>query len=340
MFKHLRGSELRRLVALMRFPDDRVRREEFEHRKAHLHFRSALWLKQHPADANPDRMTAAEVVELLRADRRAGALVRLKKMEEHYADVARLDATEVERRLSAAAPRDPGVSPYKRALVRGEDPRRRTALEILRQIPIARRRLEQGQESWELAQIERLNALANGLLTAPHTRRGLNVEADKVLWVEGPNDVPVFGAWLSKCPERGNQVLAILPLAGHQSASHNFDLKQLLSVNSCCLIILDSERTKRSGRPELARLKAARKMKAHDIPHLLTERRATENYYPSKALAVVCKGVPTKLDHFAELSKQVPEFSKRRHGALVAQAMDWSDIADTDIGRALSDFLK
>jgi hypothetical protein len=41
-------------------------------------------------------------------------------------------------------------------------------------IPIARRRLEEGKQAFELDEILSLNEQANILLVAPHARRGLN----------------------------------------------------------------------------------------------------------------------------------------------------------------------
>lgn len=340
MFKHLSGRDLRRVIAQLRFSDDVAEREGFERRKGIMHFCSNSWLQKRPNDDNPDRVTANELFSLLGVDRLEDSFVRLEKMEAHYSQVARLDAAEVKLRLSAAGPNDPGVARYKRVLIGGEDPRRRIADEILHQIPIARRHLEQGRYSWELQRIEQLNARANELLTNIHTRRGLSVEADKVLWVEGANDVPVFEAWSSKCPERSNQVVAVWPLGGNQSDSANFDPDQLLKLNSNCFVVLDSERTGRDGKPISERQRAAARLRSHGIPCLLTERRATENYFPRKLLAAVCKNVPPELDHFEKLSSQVAGYSKKRHGPSVADAMDWSDIAGTDIGLALSKFLK
>ena len=43
------------------------------------------------------------------------------------------------------------------------------------------------------------------------------LQADKVLWVEGPHDIPVFKAWLSKAPNFRNQNVAVLSLGGEES---------------------------------------------------------------------------------------------------------------------------
>ena len=330
----------------MRFSDDVVGRREFEEGKEPLHFSGALWLKRHPEADNASQISAEELFVLLQEDRRAQVLDRLERMEKHYAEVALLDRREVARRLSEAAQNDPGILPFRQVLVNGEDPRRAIAESILRQIPVARRHVALGREALELIEIERLNALANDMLTMPHARRGVRIlaqenidRADKVLWVEGPHDVPVFQTWLLKSPEIGDQSVAVLPVAGHQSASRHFDVKQLLKVNPNCLVILDSERTAPGGKPDHNRLKVARRFVESGVPHMLTERRATENYFPVKALTLFYTGVPDEIDPFRKLNEQIVGFSKHDNGS-IAEAMEWPEIASSDIGRALVSFLK
>ncbi len=354
MFKRLKGKDLRRVVALTRFPDDPVARRNFEENTEPLHLSSALWFERHPEAANLGLITVREFLVLLREDRRADVLDRLERMEGHYAEVARLSAQEVERRIAEAGRDDPGIAPLRQVLVNGEDPRRAIAQNILRQIPIARRHVERAEEALELVEIEKLNAAANNMLIAPHAQRALQIlagerqkgasaddrrRADKVLWIEGPNDVPVFKAWLSKCPETREQVVAIVPLAGHQSASRHFDARQLLATNPNCFVILDSERRAAGGKPDSTRLKAANKLKQSGVPHLLTERRCIENYFSTKAVAAVYERVPHKIDPFCKLAEQVCGFSKDDNGA-IANEMEWADIANTDIGKALAAFLR
>ena len=345
MFRRLKNRELRSILAQLRFPHDPVAREKFERDSQPLHCSSELWIERHPEANNSARITTAELFVLLREDRRADILHRLEKMEEHYAKVATLDSREVERRLLAASPDDLGVAPYKKALVNGADPRRAIAEAILRQIPIARRHVEQGEEALELVEVERLNARANELLVAPHVRRGIRVltqenadRADLILWVEGPHDVEVFRKWLLKIPDPKNASVAILPLAGHQAASRHFALEELLKANPKCLVILDSERKEAQGRVEKARRQTAHRLEKANVPFILTERRATENYFSGKALSSVYPNVPNEIDRFRELNRQINGFSKHDNGT-IAQAMDWNELAETDIGRALISFV-
>ena len=53
------------------------------------------------------------------------------------------------------------------------------------------------------------------------------VLADKILLVEGANDVPVFKVWLRKAPSYGYQSVSVLALGGSDAASSNFDPEQL-----------------------------------------------------------------------------------------------------------------
>jgi hypothetical protein len=78
------------------------------------------------------------------------------------------------------------------------------------------------------------------------------------------------------------------------------------------------------------------------ISRHLTERRATENYLVPRALAAVYAHAPDEVDLFGDpnLAVQgVRQFEKRRNGE-VAQAMECSDIENTDIGTYLEWFLK
>jgi len=168
------------------------------------------------------------------------------------------------------------------------------------------------------------------------------VLADKVLLVEGSNDVPVFKTWLRKAPSHAGQSVAILALGGSDAASGNFDAEQWRSLHPKISAILDSERKSSRQDPQKERQEIKAKLEAMGIGCYLTERRSTESYFTSSALKSVYGECPTSLDPFGDsnLANQgVKQFTKSRNGE-VAQAMEWAEIEKTDIGKQIEDFLK
>ncbi len=166
--------------------------------------------------------------------------------------------------------------------------------------------------------------------------------ADKILWVEGPNDVPVFRAWLSKAPSYQNQRVTVLPLQGTVPQSSNFDASALSSLHPRMSAILDSERKAENQNAESWKLAIEQKLDAVGIKCHLTECRATESYFTPTALQTIYPGSSGITDLFGDpnlVHQGVKQFSKSRNGE-VAQVMQWADIANTDIGEAIEEFLK
>ena len=165
------------------------------------------------------------------------------------------------------------------------------------------------------------------------------LQADKVLWVEGPRDIPVFRAWVRTCPAFANQAIAIVSVGGDDSASDDFDVGQLKVLNPNALVILDSERQVAGGEPSNARKKTLDKCKLAGLKCLLTDLRSTESYFTPSALSSVYSASIKVLDPFRKLKEQMPLFDKEDCGRIAA-AMDWADIARTDIGREVENFLR
>jgi hypothetical protein len=166
--------------------------------------------------------------------------------------------------------------------------------------------------------------------------------ADKVLLVEGPNDIPVYQAFLEKAPSLRGQNIPVISLGGSTAASRNFDATHWNNLHPKIKAILDSERRSPGEDPGKSRKMIKRRLEEVGISCHLTERRATENYLAPRALAAVYGHAPDEVDLFGDpnLAVQgVSQFEKRRNGE-VAQAMEWSDIENTDIGTYLESFLK
>jgi putative AbiEii toxin of type IV toxin-antitoxin system len=164
------------------------------------------------------------------------------------------------------------------------------------------------------------------------------LQAEKVLWVEGPTDIPAFKAWLSKVPSFRQQVIAVVHLGGNAMDSEAFDLSQLKALNPNTLAIVDSERLNDAAEPANNRRSFKRRCESSGITCHLTNYRATENYFSGSALRSIYSSVPGTLNRYLSLNDQMPEFSKKKNGA-IASAMEWSDIESTDIGEVLESFL-
>lgn len=154
-FRALTTEMVKEAVSFLRFLDDSVGREEV-------------------TSVRSLSLSMRELVALIRIDQLLAALDKLDRMERHYLEVSKLDAEEVQKRVKEGDPDDAGALAYKWCLVDGSDPRVKIAQRILALIPIARRRLEEGKQAFELDEILTLNEQANMLLVAPHAHRGLN----------------------------------------------------------------------------------------------------------------------------------------------------------------------
>jgi len=107
-------------------------------------------------------------------------------------------------------------------------------------------------------------------------------------------------------------------------------------------VIIDGERKARDQAPQEKRLTFKARLQAAGIGCHLTELRATESYFTSRALQLVYGSCPPALDPFGDpnLANQgVKQFTKPRNGE-VAQAMEWAELERTDVGHQLEDFLK
>jgi predicted ATP-dependent endonuclease of OLD family len=78
--------------------------------------------------------------------------------------------------------------------------------------------------------------------------------ADKVLLVEGPNDIPVYRAFLEKAPSFRGQNIPVLSLGGATAAGKNFDAGLWSNLHPKISAIFDSERRGSCGDPEKSRV--------------------------------------------------------------------------------------
>jgi hypothetical protein len=162
------------------------------------------------------------------------------------------------------------------------------------------------------------------------------LQSDGVLFVEGPTDVPVFKKWLSLMPGDSRKSIAVIPIGGRMTANEHFDFQELNRLGKAVAVIMDSERSAAGAEIHPSREKIRRKCADAGIPCLLTEKRATENYFPSHALKAIY-GEGAVLGPFENLSV-VKQATKDRNDE-VAAAMTWKDLDGTDIGAAMQAFV-
>lgn len=162
------------------------------------------------------------------------------------------------------------------------------------------------------------------------------LQADGILFVEGPTDIPVFKKWISICPNYAGRNIAVIALGGTTTANGNFDFSELNKLGRSVAVIMDSERTTVDAKISPAREKVLAKCEAAGIPCTLTARAATENYFSAGSLKAVY-GDGAVLGHY-EKPIGIKKFSKDRNGEVAAH-MQWSDIEASDIGNAISAFI-
>lgn len=127
---------------------------------------------------DPRSLSVGEFLIFCRANQLQAALGKLDRMEKHYSEVAKLDASETRKRLAAASSDDLGALAYRYCMRDGADPRVAIAQRILQLIPIARRHLKDGVPALEVFEIWALTERANMLLLSPHVKRSVANLAD------------------------------------------------------------------------------------------------------------------------------------------------------------------
>jgi energy-coupling factor transporter ATP-binding protein EcfA2 len=166
------------------------------------------------------------------------------------------------------------------------------------------------------------------------------LQAHKVLWVEGPNDIPVFRKWVFTSPFRGSQNVAVVHLGGNSSIlSQNFDPAEVANLNPRSLAVIDSEKNSAAAAVDPRRLEFAEKCRQRGLDCRILERRATENYLPPAAIKALYSSCPDPLDPFCRVPETVQQFSKARN-AEIALHLTWADLDGTDLGEAIAAFLR
>lgn len=156
--------------------------------------------------------------------------------------------------------------------------------------------------------------------------------AEKLLLVEGTTDVKVFQQFLRKAGK--DHRVVVVPLGGNSLARGDVEheLGELKRIIQDVAVVVDSERTISGGEPLAARTAFSEVCTRLGFPILLTERRATENYFDDDAVRAALGTSFSALGHFDKLADSANAWAKADNWR-IAMELDWARLKDTDLGK-------
>lgn len=159
--------------------------------------------------------------------------------------------------------------------------------------------------------------------------------AEALLLVEGTHDVKVMQQLLRKYG-KDHQVV-IIPLGGTGMARGGVEaeLGEFKRVHSNIFAVVDSERAGEGERPHADREAFQRTCTKLGYKVLVTERRATENYFSERAIKATLGEKYRALGPYELLRDVQPSWAKHDNWR-IAQAMTRAEIDATDIGKFLA----
>lgn len=159
---------------------------------------------------------------------------------------------------------------------------------------------------------------------------------EKVLLVEGVTDAPVYREFLRKL--KADHKVLVIPLGGNQLARGDVEheLSELKRISEKVFALVDSERPAEDQPPIEPRLAFKRSCDNVDIPVLLTDKRATENYLSERAIKEVF-GQDQRAFGPYETRKDVKPAWKKEDNWQVAAVMTLDELRATDVGKYLED---
>jgi ABC-type branched-subunit amino acid transport system ATPase component len=154
---------------------------------------------------------------------------------------------------------------------------------------------------------------------------------DKVLLVEGPSELKVFRSFLRKLGK--DQQVLVLSLGGSDyiKAGNDMELAEIKRISPHVFAIVDSERSAAAqGLPsDRAGFEASCKNVGIDV--LVTNKRATENYFPEAAVQRVFGNHVKALGDYDLLAKHVSGWRKADNWR-VADSMTQAELMSTEFG--------
>ncbi|WP_082744775.1 ATP-dependent nuclease [Burkholderia seminalis] len=156
--------------------------------------------------------------------------------------------------------------------------------------------------------------------------------AEKLLLVEGTTDVKVMQQLLRKVGKEHSVV--VLPLGGNSLARGGVEheLAELKRVAEDISAVVDSEREVEGGNPDPARVGFEAICRKLGFRVLVTERRATENYFDDAAVKAALGPAYSALGPYQPLRTHTNGWSKAENWR-IAQELNWDTFATTDLGK-------
>lgn len=155
-----------------------------------------------------------------------------------------------------------------------------------------------------------------------------------ILLVEGPSEVRVVHQWLRKL-DKGQEAV-LIPLCG-DSLIHGGvvqELQVLCRLAENVVALIDSEKESETAPMPKNRADFADACAGAGVRFKATERRATENYFPTSAVQAVLGDGFEKLGPFDNVRDTYPAWKKRINWK-IAREMTLDDLCSTDIGEFL-----
>jgi ABC-type cobalamin/Fe3+-siderophores transport system ATPase subunit len=160
--------------------------------------------------------------------------------------------------------------------------------------------------------------------------------AEKLLLVEGTTDVKVMQQLLRKAGKERSVV--VLPLGGNSLARDGVEheLAELKRIANDISAIVDSERDSEGAPAATVRSGFEATCRGLGYRVLVTERRATENYFDDAAVKAALGASFSAIGPYDRL-KGNPNAWAKADNWRIAQEMDWSNLRLTDLGRFIDE---
>lgn len=166
--------------------------------------------------------------------------------------------------------------------------------------------------------------------------------ADGIIWVEGPSDVEIYGAFLRTLgsdPEANN----ILLMWGGGDAMRHVHANELMCLNPNFAVVMDSDRTSAHKEVTPWKKRLAEECGEKGVLAFITERREIENYFSPRALREYYRkpNLPPVGEYeqlTAQISTHAPgqKYLKMRDAGAIARAMTAREVDNlADVTRML-----
>jgi hypothetical protein len=203
----------------------------------------------------------------------------------------------------------------------------RTGSDVLYSIRIT----DRGRDIRRFEETTSLSELLGELSYSGYRELGFNA----VLLVEGVTDVKTYQQFLAKM--KLDTRVVIVPLGGDQiiSGKYENELSELRRLADRVYCVIDSEKTSADAQISALRLKFQQQCTDQDIACHISDRRATENYFPDAIVRAVKSTKYRALESFESLSDVDPAWGKSENWRLAAE-MSLDELLTTDIGTFLA----